>query len=337
MSPARRSAKASGLAPPDLAAELEAGRVRPAYLLAGEEALLRDDARAAIQAAVLGDPPSDFDFERLEGESCGPGRLLDAVRSLPVLAPRRLVWLREVEGRRGGATALAEAVAEAVAELREREDCVLLVSAARADRRARWVKAFAEPAARVDCDPPRGERELVGWIRAEAERQGVALASGAAEALAERVGGHLLLLRQEIAKAALHAGDGATVTRDDVAATASDAAEEPVWDLTDAIGEGRVADALAVLGRLREAGVPPPMLLGSLASHFRKLARLRAGGSVAGHPFAVRKLESQARRYSAPRLLACLRAIQGTDTALKGEGVLTPALALERLVLGLAS
>ncbi len=324
------------MTPGELTRELDGGRVRPVYLLVGEEPLLRDDARAAIVRAALGEALPDFDLERLEGDACAPGALLDAVRTLPVLAPRRVVWLRDPEPRRG-AGALAEALATAVGELREREDVVLLVSAGRVDRRARWVKACAEPAALVECELPRGERALTGWIGAEADRQGVGLARGAAEALAERVGPHLLLLRQEIAKAALHAGAGREVTRDDVAATASDAAEEPIWDLTDAIGEGRVADALAVLGRLLEGGVPAPVLLGSLASHFRKLARLGAGGRVAGHPFAVRKLESQSRRYSSPRLLACLRAIHRTDTALKGEGELPPDLALERLVLGLVA
>ena len=41
-----------------LQAELEQGRVRPAYLLAGDEALLRDDALAALRKAVHGEDPA---------------------------------------------------------------------------------------------------------------------------------------------------------------------------------------------------------------------------------------------------------------------------------------
>ena len=78
------------------------------------------------------------------------------------------------------------------------------------------------------------------------------------------------------------------------------------------------------------------MVLGSLASHFRKLSRLRSGGNVAGAPFMVKKLQRQARRFSAGRLLQCLQAIHDTDTALKGAGSLPPDLALERLVVGLS-
>jgi DNA polymerase III delta subunit len=50
----------------------------------------------------------------------------------------------------------------------------------------------------------------------------------------------------------------------------------------------------------------------------------------------VRKLESQARRFSANRLVACIGAIHQTDLALKGAAGITPELAMERLVIGLA-
>ena len=64
---------------------------------------------------------------------------------------------------------------------------------------------------------------------------------------------------------------------------------------------------------------------------------MRTGGSIAAPPFVRRKLEAQARRYAPARLLACLRAIHETDEILKGQGGLGPALALERLVIGLSS
>jgi DNA polymerase-3 subunit delta len=321
--------------PEELHTELERGELRPAYLIAGEEPLLRDDALAKLRETVLGEGAEDFNFDRLAGSTASAGALLDSVRTLPVMAPRRLVLLRDPEAARGGAKELTEAVAEAVAELPSGSETVLVVVAEKADRRARWVKAFGAPAI-VDCSPPRGERQIVAFVRAEAQRQGVEFERGVAELLAERIGPHLLMLRQEIAKAALLAGDGKRVTREQIVAGASDVAEEPIWDLTDAIGEGRAADALAALAKLLRVGAAPPLLLGALASHFRRLLKLRSGGGVAGPPFVRRKLEGQARRFTERRLLACLRAIHQADLALKGEGGLPPQLTLERLVIGLA-
>jgi DNA polymerase-3 subunit delta len=322
--------------PGDLREELERGTLRSAYLLAGEETLLRDDALAAIRGVVLADGPSDFNFDRLDGDTAGPGALLDAVRTLPVMARRRLVVVREPEGARRSSRGVVEAIPEAIAGLDDASGVVLVVIASKVDGRARWVRAFAEPAVVVRCDPPRGAREVAAFVREEAARQGVRLQRGTAEALVERTGPQLLMLRQEIAKLSLLAGLGEPVTRAHVVSGTSDVAEERIWELTDAIGSGRTADALGVLARLVRSGAAPPLVLGALVSHFRKLLRLRGGGSVAGPPFVIRKLEGQAQRYTKGRLLSCLRAIHETDVALKGEGSLPPQLALERLVMGLS-
>jgi len=323
--------------PDELESELAAGRLRPAYLVAGDEPLLRDDAMAALRRAVLEGASADFNLDKLPAASTSPGALRDALRMLPVMARRRLVWLREPEEARAAGRALLDALPDAVTELAGRDDVVLVVTAVKIDRRERWVKAFGDPAALVVCEAPRDARGLAGFARAEAKRQGVGLEPAAAELLAERIGPQLLVLRQEIAKAALLAHPARTITRDHVARGVIDVAEEPIWDLTDAIGEGRPGDALATLGRLLRGGAPAPVVLASLASHFRKLARVRAGARLAGPPFVLRKLESQARRYALQRLLAHLEAIHRTDEALKGKGGLPPELALERLVLGLAA
>lgn len=323
------------MTPDALASELAGGRVRGAYLVAGPEPLLRDRAIAALREAVLGAGPSDFNFDRFEGDTTSVGTLEDALRMLPVFAPRRLVWLREPNAGRGAWKALVEALPALVAAQDDASPSVLLVSAGTIDRRLAWVRAFGD--ARVDCEAPRNARELASFVKAEAKRRGLRIEAGVADALVERVGPSLLGLCNELEKAALLAGPGAAIETRHVLESVADLAEEPVWDLTDAIGEGRAGDALGVLAKLTAAGAPAPVVLGSLASHFRKLVRVRSGAPIAAAPFVQKKLEAQARRYAPARLLVCLRAIHDTDEALKGQGALPPDLALERLVLGLSA
>ena len=319
----------------DLTRELAAGTVRPAYLLAGEEPLLRDDALAALREAVVGGGPEAFNFDRIDAASSTPGAVADAVRTLPVMASRRLVVVEEPDARRGGARGVADALADLVRDLDAEGTTVLVVVASRPDRRLRWVKAFGS--AVVDCEPPERAREVAIFVRAEAERQGIALERGVAELLAERTGPQLLMLRQEIAKLGLLAGSSAPVTRAHVSAGTPQLADEPVWDLNDAIGEGRSADAIRVLGHLLAAGSAPPAVLGALVSHFRRLLRTDQGSRVTGPPFVRKKLQSQARRYGTRRLRASLDAIHQTDLAIKGAGALRPELALERLVIALSA
>lgn len=334
----RAGAEAGAVSVAQIQAELGKGEVRPAYLLAGSEPLLRDDALDAIVRAVLDAGPRDFNLDRLEVGSATPGRLEEALATLPVMAERRLVVLRENEGRGAKLDASWGAVIEGwIASAEAEAGAVLVVVCAKADKRNKWVKAFRDPAILVECEAPKKARELANFLAGEAQAQGIDLAPDAAALLADRVGPQLLLLRQEIEKASLLAGPGERVTREHVEATVAAVAEEPIWDLTDAIGQGRTADAVDLLARLLAQGAAPPAILGALASHFRRLVRVGHGESVAGPPFVVKKLTQQARRYPARRLVTCLRAIHRADVELKGASVMRSERALEQLVLGLAS
>jgi DNA polymerase-3 subunit delta len=320
--------------PEELYSELKLSQIRPAYLVVGEESLYREEAVAAIERAVFPDGPVDFDYERLDGSTANGVALLNAIGTLPVLAARRLIVLHDPESQRGKAKDLGEAIAESLEVVGAGNDAVLVVVAPKVDGRARWAKQLGAKAS-VRCDPPKGVRAITAFVNAEAKRQSVSLGKGAAALLAERTGPHLMMLRHEIAKAALFAGPGEEVTSRHVAEATTDVAEEPIWDLTDAIGEGRIGDAMALLGKLQGAGGAPPAILGALANHFRKLLATRTGGKIGGAPFAVRKLESQSKRFSPGRLVSCMRAIHQTDLALKGAGGIPPEISLERLVIGL--
>ena len=321
----------------ELGKELSKGKLRPAYLLAGEEPLLRDDALLSVRTAVLDGSADDFNLDRLDGRSTSLDQLYDSVRALPVMAKHRLVILSEPETARGAAgKKIGAALVELMAELANQSETVLVVTAAKADKRLSWVKAFKAPATVVDCAPPKGTKAVASFIVEEARAQGISYEPGVPEMLAERIGPRLLMLRQELGKVALIAGSGNQVSRDHVAISTSHVAEDSIWDLMDAIGDGRGALALMLLSRMVGMGAPPPVVLASLASHFRKLSRLRTGGSVPGPPFVVKKLQGQARRFTSNRLLRCLEAIHDTDTALKGAGALQPGMALERLVVGLS-
>jgi DNA polymerase-3 subunit delta len=324
-----------------LAGEVAKGRIRPAYLLAGNEPLLRDAALEAIEAAVLASGPRDFNFDRLETDASTPARLEEAIGTLPLMAARRLVVVRESEGRGGGfdegwGRAIEHAI-ERLATLGSESHAVLVVIGRKVDRRSRWVKAFRDPATLVECDAPTAGRELEAFLEQEARRIGVDLTADAAALLAERIGPNLLLLRQELEKLLLHVGEGGRIDRAAVLLAVSAVAEESIWELTDAIGQGRPADSLSQLAQMLARGEASQAILGALASHFRRLVRVGHGESVPAPPFVARKLEGQARRFGSARLLAALRAIHRADVELKGAGRLRPERALEQLVVQLSS
>ena len=328
----------------ELERELAAGVLRPAYLLAGEELWLLDTALQRLRAAALAGAPEAFNLTRFEAEKTSPAQLRDALRTPPIAAPQRLVWLRLADSIRGRVGALLEDLPAVLPELAERGGAILAVTTARVDRRTSWVAAFREPAARVDCAPLRDRRALLGFLQGQARARDLQLEAAAARHLVERTGPHLQLLCNELEKAALLVLPERRIREAHVRSATADLAEKPVWDLTDALGEGRVGDALTVLVKLGHGAAPPPLVLGALASHFRKLLRVQSGAAVKGPPFALGKLKKQAARYRPGELRAALAAIRDADLAVKGAagtGVGGPAgvgaaTALEQLVLRLA-
>jgi DNA polymerase-3 subunit delta len=292
---------------------------------------------AAIRRAVLEESAEEFNLDHLGGKGLSPSALQDSVTMLPVMASRRLVIVSDFEpaGPEAAREKLVKMMIDVVGALAKQEETVLLVTARKTDARARWVKAFNAPAARVECEAPKKTHELVSFVLDEARSQGLSIEKRAARLLAERIGSQLLALRGELTKVALLAGEGNPISLDHVAAASQAVSERASFDLMDAIGTGRTGAAVSELGTLLASGAQAEQLLGTMASYFRKMARLRAGEELGGNKWYLDKLETQARRYGQRGLRVCLDRIHEADGALKGIGSLSRELTLESLVIDL--
>ena len=120
-------------------------------------------------------------------------------------------------------------------------------------------------------------------------------------------------------------------------------ADTPPWDLTDALGDRRPADALRVLGRLLDGpDGDVPRWVPSIARHLRQLAVAQHVSEQGGGPkdiarelglrseFVARKLSRQSARWSPEQLSAAIVRIAAVERETRGEGVLRDRFALER-------
>ena len=194
----------------------------------------------------------------------------------------------------------------------------------------------AAPSGEFDS-PRRGA--LAGWVEAEAHHLGLAMAPGAARALAERIGGFVDLndverrhqtriASMELDKLALLRGS-APITADDVRALVAEAVPASVWAFTDAVGERRADAAVDVLDRLLE-DTPEPVLLAVLHRRVRELLelgdRLAAGERLAAaaramgiaSDYRAQTLATQAKAWTTPELSAALDGLLELDAMVKG-------------------
>ncbi len=104
--------------------------------------------------------------------------------------------------------------------------------------------------------------------------------------LESRLGADAALARTECAKLATYAGDGGSITAEDVNAIVGDLGAGMLDSLTAAVAEGKTRAALAQLDALLAGGAAPAMVLAGLSRHFQRLHRLCAAveaGETASH------------------------------------------------------
>ena len=95
-----------------------------------------------------------------------------------------------------------------------------------------------------------GPSEVARWLQDRAVQRGISIDPRAIEALTDLVGANLRTLATELEKLAMYAGPRA-ITPEDVRLLTPQAREERIFDLVDAVVEGRAADALRLLRMIR--------------------------------------------------------------------------------------
>jgi len=265
-------AKREGIGLHELKRQLAAGDLAPLYFVVGEEAPLRDDAVAAIRAAVLGPDDANvgvFNSDVVYGDETEAAEILTLCGNLPMFATRRLVVVKEV-----GALGVREA--ERLLPYLEApvESTCLVLTGGKVDGRVKFFQAFKQAAVSVDC-APLDARALPAWVQDQAGALGLRLDQAARELLIEASGGALGVLCREMEKLAAYVAPNTRVTVADVEAVQGADTGGSVHDLIDALQRRDRVGSLRSLGKVLDAGEPPLKVLGFLAACWRNMWRAR--------------------------------------------------------------
>jgi DNA polymerase-3 subunit delta len=331
---------------------LQKGRLEPVYYLHGPEDILKDEAvRLIVERAV--DPSlRDFNFDQRSAGQLDPEAVAVLCTTLPMMADRRVVLLRDVEGwKRRPKTrgAFLEYLARPAAET----VVILVQSSAEAD----VDKDLVRGAYSVSCDPLPEERALK-WLARRAGELGVLLEDDAARHLLQAVGNDLGAVAAELQKLAALSSD-VPLTAAQVEGLVGVRHGETIYDWRDAVLDGNGGRAVALLTPLLDQpGVSAVRLLtllgttlvgvGITRSHydrksrgaaledvmFKTLLRLRIWGLPEFKKESARWAR-WAQSWSASRIRAALRAARDADQALKSTTVTDERGILAGLVLEL--
>jgi DNA polymerase-3 subunit delta len=119
----------------DLEDRIAGGKIAPVYLLVGSDPLLYQRVLGALTAAIVTPATRSFNLDAFEGKSTTAQAVLNAARTLPMMAKRRLVVVRDVDGL--GAEGLAQLAAYLEAPAPE---TTLVLSTPKADARLKFIQ-----------------------------------------------------------------------------------------------------------------------------------------------------------------------------------------------------
>ena len=306
------------------------------YVLHGDDAHLRDEARQAILSTVLGDADPQTCVTSFDAEA-ELADVLDELRTVPLLGGHRVVIVRDADAFISANRQAMETYLESPSKT---ASLVLMVLGW--NKTHRIAKAVAKVGHLFDCTAP-DPRNLGRWLVHQASQGGKTLAPDAAELMVEWVGAELAILGSELEKLSLYVGDRDRITPDDVAAVVTATAGPAAFALTNAVTAQDPAAALKALAGMLTTRGEEFKTLGLIGWHLRKVlaaqqlaaAGQRPDAGLRMPPAQKRVFLEMLKRRPAAKIQGDFRKLIAADLAMKSGT--PPRAALQDLVVALCT
>ncbi|NNL57290.1 MAG: DNA polymerase III subunit delta [Pseudomonadales bacterium] len=291
-----------------------------AYLIAGDEILLQNDAADLVRERAVAAGYSEIK-RNAQDNSFSWSEWLAQGNELSLFGEQRLLELRLSSAKIGteGSAALCQYLDNPP------PDTVLVVTCPRISGKPKWLQRFTASAVFVPIYPLAVE-QLPQWLMRRGQRHQLALSADAAVLLAERIEGNLMAAVQELEKLALShassdasgAGKATAIDAETIDAAVTDSARFSAFDMLDhALKQNPVA-ACRALAHIREQGLDPAALLGAIGFELRRLDTL----------LAQRRQNRLDAGLKATRMIASKQAVLGKAVARLSEFDLERCIAL---------
>jgi DNA polymerase-3 subunit delta len=323
-------ARQAGITVDELRERLEQG-VAPFYALVGDEFFFQNEALDLLRKHVLAGANPEAAFMEFPPQRADVRIILDELRTKPFLGPRKLVLVRDAES-------FLDKNAEVLGDVFKSSPPVgvFVVTVRKLEAQKAGAKLVKKHAVAVSCARLYEDR-VPGWATMRARKYGKRIAFPAAQRLVGAVGADLQRVDNELQKLAIYVGDRPSIEAADVEALVGADRSRTVFELADAVGRKRLADALRIARHLLHEGDRPPTLISQIHRHFRRimlakelLAQGMPDASVAGSirmpPIFFADFKKQVSLFAPQTIDRVLQSLLDADLATKTSGLDDEAL-----------
>jgi len=322
----------------------------PIHLLKGGDEVLLAEATHDLVARLVGDADRNEVLDEFSGDEYGVGQVIMAATTMSMFGARVVV-------ARNCARFSTEDVAPIIAYLQDPapDSTVVLVweKGLAAGARAAAVPKKLSDAIKAaggeiqDCGLPGGKGRAM-WVDDQLAASPVRLSNQARKILVDQLGDDLSRLGGvlTVLEATFGAGE---VGADEIVPYLGDAGAVPPWELTDAIDNGRVSEAVDKLQRMLSGGARHPLqVMVTLQTHVERMLRLDGSGvrdekqaaamlGMKGSTFPAKKALTQSQKLGSAKLARATRLMAAADADLRGRTEQSGEVVLETLVARLAA
>ena len=301
------------------------------------EPMLAERCVDKLVAEYVDPDMADMVYSSFHADDSQPGAIVQEAETLPFLAERRVIVVRNVERYNRMSGEKGSPLAALMRYLDTPCDTTLLILvSAQIDKRKKLYKACKKLDAIVEC-PQLEDNALRSWVQEELGKREKRIRASAINELIGRAGSKLSDVQNALDLVATYVGDAEEITDEDVNAACADVAEESVWTLTDAIAASDTPRALATLHQLADMGKAPDELMGLINWLLESAYKASPETQVnLQSNFVARKVMPLANKLGLKKLKAACALCTKTHFMLRTTGV-DQFLALELLVIKLSA
>ncbi len=308
--------------------ELRSGKLRPVYLLHGEETYFIDVLAEEVQRQAVAEHERDFNQTILYGRDVDHGQVIDACLRYPMMAERQLVVVRELQAWR-----IEEIEKLGPYLLKPTPTTVLLLCHMhkKVDGRKSVIKNVQKGGGAVLLSEKVRDEKVPEFLVTIARKQKRRLGAQEAQLLADHLGADLAKAVKEVEKLCLVTEEGGVIDADTIQRFVGISKDHNVFALQQAIGtrDALKAQRIARYFAASPKDHPIQMTVGFLNGYFSKLAiaiQMKNAGSqelsqaMKVSPFFVRDYQAHARNYSLAQVVRAQQLLRQCDLRSKGLG-----------------
>ena len=308
---------------------------KPAYLLSGEEAFLRNSYKNRLREAVTGGDTMNYNY--FEGKNLDVREIIALADTMPFFSEKRLILIEDSGMFKGGSA--GEEMADYLPQMPE-STCLLFVES-ETDKRSKLYKAvkkygYAAELGRQDFN------QLGRWAAGILAKDGKKITGRTMERFLAKTGDDMEQILSELEKLVSYTLGRDVITDEDVEAVCTTQVTSRIFDMIAAISNRQVRKAMDLYEDLLTLKEPPMRILFLIARQFNQILQVKelAGkgmdkGTIASRlklsPYVAGKIMLQARSFTKEQILECVTLCVDTEEAVK-TGRIQDRLAVELLI-----